>query len=228
MVSQTNGAEIRADAGPDDKAPRRLRRQRLAPNERERQIVAESIRFFAEVGFEGSVSELANRLGVTQPLIFRYFPTKDDLIERVYREVYLDRWKPEWEALLSDRTIALKTRLSTFYKDYAKVIFNYEWVRIFVFAGLKGVNINQRYVELIRERVLRRICIELRAERGAPGPQEQPIGNMEIEQAWGLHGGIFFFAVRKWVYGLETPDDLDAVIDQGVDTFLNGAIAGPR
>ena len=49
----------------------------------EKMIVEEAIRFFAEAGFAGQTRELARRLDVTQPLLFQYFPTKDDLIERV-------------------------------------------------------------------------------------------------------------------------------------------------
>ena len=55
-------------------------RQRLSPPERERLIVDEAILFFAEVGLAGQTRELAQRLGVTQPLIYRYFPTKHDFI----------------------------------------------------------------------------------------------------------------------------------------------------
>ena len=59
-------------------------------------IVNEAIRYFAEVGFSGQTRELARRIGVTQSLIFRYFPTKEDLIDRVYQEGYLRRWNPYW------------------------------------------------------------------------------------------------------------------------------------
>ena len=110
-------------------------RRRLPPAERERQIVDGAIRYFAEVGFEGQTRELARRLGITQPLLFRYFPTKDDLIDRVYEEVYLSRWKDEWPNGLKDRSLTLEERLVRYYEDYGSAIFNYEWVRIFMFSG---------------------------------------------------------------------------------------------
>ena len=43
---------------------------------RERQIVEGAVAYFAEVGLDGQTRELARRLGITQPLLFRYFPTK--------------------------------------------------------------------------------------------------------------------------------------------------------
>ncbi len=182
----------------------------------------EAIRFFAEVGFEGQTRELARRLGITQPLIFRYFPTKDDLIERVYQEVYLSRWNPWWEELLEDRSMPLTRRLSVFYKAYTKAIFTYEWVRIFVYSGLKGVNINKRYLALIRERVLKRIMTELRAEAGLPPPDRVPIGEPEIELAWALHGGLFYIAIRRWIYDFDSPEDIERVIDARVEAFVCG------
>ena len=71
-----------------------VRNQRLPRAERERHILDEAVRFFAEVGFGGDTRELAKRAQVTHALLFRYFPSKDALIERVYREVYLGRWNP--------------------------------------------------------------------------------------------------------------------------------------
>lgn len=203
-------------------------RKRLPRHEREQMIVQEAVRFFAEVGLEGQTRELARRLGITQPLIFRYFPTKDDLIERVYQEVYLSRWNPWWEELLEDRSQPLANRLSAFYKAYTRAIFTYEWVRIFIQSGLKGVNINRRYLALIRDRVLKRIMTELRAEHDLPTPEEVGFSEQELELAWALHGGIFYIAIRKWIYDFETPADLESVLETRVRSFVDGAPAVVR
>ncbi|MEN8195223.1 MAG: TetR/AcrR family transcriptional regulator [Pseudomonadota bacterium] len=210
---------VQSKAKSDSDAPAR---KRLPRSEREQMIVQEAIRFFAEVGFEGQTRELARRLGITQPLIFRYFPTKDDLIERVYQEVYISRWNPWWEELLEDRSMPLTERLSTFYKSYTTAIFTYEWVRIFVYSGLKGVNINRRYLALIRDRVLKRILTEVRAEQNLPTPEEVPFSEREIELAWGLHGGVFYIAIRKWIYEFETPENMDSVLEATVESFVKG------
>ena len=156
-------------------------RRRLPPAERERQIVEGAIRYFAEVGFEGQTRELARRLGITQPLLFRYFPTKDDLIDRVYEEVYLSRWKDAWPEGLKDRSVPLEERLVRYYEDYGASIFNYEWVRIFMFSGLKGEPINRRFLQIVREKILCVISAELRHDLGLPSPSEQPISSEEID-----------------------------------------------
>lgn len=201
----------------------RAARQRLTPAEREKQIVDGAIRFFAEVGFEGQTRELAKRLGITQPLLYRYFPSKDSLIERVYLEVFVKRWQPHWDLLIVDRSRSLHDRLTQFYREYTRAIFNYEWVRIFMFAGLKGVNINERYLGIVREKLLRPVCTELREMAGLVSTDVVPLTDEELELAWDLHGGMYYMGIRQWIYHLTVPDDLDGHIDRVVGTFLRGA-----
>ena len=69
-------------------APRRRRRP---SGERRQEFIEKAIDFFAEEGFESSTRGLAKRLGVTQPLLYRYFHSKEDLISEVYDAVYVNR-----------------------------------------------------------------------------------------------------------------------------------------
>src|SRR5260221_11389390 len=78
------------------------RRRRLDPEDREREIVDGAVAFFAEVGFDGGLRDLAKRLGITHQNLFRYFPTKEALIEAAFKEVYLGGWQSEWETVLDD------------------------------------------------------------------------------------------------------------------------------
>src|SRR6185437_10919962 len=68
----------------------RAKQRRLSPDDRRKEFVAKAAEFFSEEGFAGGTRDLARRLGVTQPLLYRYFPSKDDLIKEVYRTVYLE------------------------------------------------------------------------------------------------------------------------------------------
>lgn len=205
-----------------------VQRQRLAPEEREQQIVEGAIRFFAEVGFGGQTRELAQRLGVTQPLIYRYFPTKQDLIERVYEAVFIGRWHPEWRSLIEDRSRPLRDRLIAFYGAYTRDVLTYEWIRIYMFAGLAGEDINQRYIGMLERELLRPICVELRAEVGAPPPEAVAITSLEQEAAWHIHATVFYYAVRKHIYRTEVEPDLNAFIADVVDRTLDGALATAR
>ncbi|WP_088344451.1 MULTISPECIES: TetR/AcrR family transcriptional regulator [Rhodomicrobium] len=196
------------------------KQKRLSPGERKRDFIQKAAELFAEEGFGGGTRELANKLGVTQPLLYRYFPSKEELIEEVYRSVFLDRWDPEWDALLADRAVPIRERLERFYCSYTDAIFTRQWLRIYLFAGLKGLDLNSRYIEFVQERILTRIIVEYRHEAGLP-PQEKPAA-AEMELAWFLQGGIFYYGVRKHLYGLEVLEDKDRVIANALDVFLEG------
>ncbi len=80
------------------------RRQRLSREERRNQILDRAVAFFSVHGFDASTRQLARSAGVTQPLLYNYFPSKEALIRAVYERVYLNRWNPDWDAVLADRT----------------------------------------------------------------------------------------------------------------------------
>jgi AcrR family transcriptional regulator len=200
--------------------PDRSRQRRLSPEDRRREIIGKAAEFFAEEGFEGGTRELARKLGVSQPLLYRYFPSKEDLIREVYRSVFLDRWNPEWDGLLGDRSLPIRARLESFYRSYTDAIFNREWLRIYLFAGLKGLGLNRWYVGVVQDRILTRIIVEYRHEAGLP-LQTSP-EPAELELAWHLHGGIFYYGVRKHIYDLAVLENKDRVIANALDVFLEG------
>ena len=199
---------------------RSSRKKRLSSSERRQEFITKAIEFFAEEGFESSTRELARRLGVTQPLLYRYFPSKDDLIREVYQAVYLNRWQAGWDDLLCDRSRPLRERLQEFYQLYTDAIFTREWMRIYLFSGLKGVDINRWYVGLVKDRILNRIVEEYRFEAGLS--DHEPPTPEELELAWVMHGGIFYYGVRKHVYELPVLEDKGQVISNALDVFLEG------
>jgi AcrR family transcriptional regulator len=196
--------------------------QRLDPSEREAIIAREAVSFFAEQGFEGQTRELARRLHITQPLLYRYFPSKEALIERVYQDVFVGRWNPVWEKIITDRSVPLKARLSDFYREYAEAILTYEWIRLFMFAGLKDLGLNARYLKMLRERAFEKVIEEIRLEYGRPPTRELPITVLEIEMVWGLHAAIFYLGVRQFIYSMPLETDVNSIIDAKVATFLGG------
>jgi AcrR family transcriptional regulator len=200
-------------------------RRNMRAVERERLIVDEAIRFFAERGFDGEMRELAIRIGIAHSAIYRHFPSKEALIERVYQEVYLSRWSPDWGALIRDRALPLEARLTGFYLDYVARVFEYNWVRIFVFSGMKSFGITGRYLELVRREIIEAAAIELRHELGLPDVRTSPLSERETEMVWGLHGRIFYLAIRRFIYETPIPRDLDTIVRDAVTSFLDGARA---
>ena len=198
-------------------------RQHLPAAEREQQIVEAAAAFFAEYGFEGQTRQLAKTMGITHSAIFRYFPSKEALIERVYEHVFVARWDPGWKALIADRSQPLEERLIRFYREYAERIFDPQWMRLFMFAGLKGHPMTDRYVSLIRTQLIRPACGELRATLGLPALSSIPITAREEEAFWALHGMIFYLGIRKFIYGVRTHRDQSQIIEDDVRAFLAGA-----
>ncbi|AUT68312.1 MULTISPECIES: TetR/AcrR family transcriptional regulator [Paraburkholderia] len=211
-----------AEAAPPDDASNAVQTagRRLSPEVRERQILLKAIDHFATHGFSGSTRELARQLGVTQPLLYRYFSSKEALIDRVYDEVY--QWNPQWEKLITDRSVGIQERMVRFYSAYANVILRREWIRIFIFAGLTKEGINSKYLARLRERVFVPMMREIREAYGAEAARTAAERASDLELIWSLHASIFYIGVRKWIYGLPVPEDIDAQIDQQIDAFLNG------
>ena len=200
---------------------RKPSQSRLSPEARERKIVDGAIAYFSEVGFSGQTRELSRQLGVTQPLLYRYFPSKQALIERVFKEVFLGRWDAQWLQRIQDRTQPLHDRLLGFYQDYAKATYRPEWIRIYMYAGLADTGFNRRYIGLIQRRLLVAICLELRQHCRVKSTE--PVTRAEIEFVWKLHGGMFYYAIRRFIYRAPVEQDFAASADHAISAFLAGA-----
>jgi AcrR family transcriptional regulator len=199
---------------------RRSAPKRLSPETRRRQIVEGAITFFAETGFEGGTRQLAERLGITQPLLYRYFPTKQDLIREVYESLFVGRWRDQWADIIGDRDRPFRERLIAFYIRYTEVISDPQWIRIYLFAGLKGLDINRWWSEFVDQNILTRICAEIRHEHGLAGIETVPLTPEESEAFWVLHGGIFYHGVRQDVYGMSPSVDREAFAGLAVDALM--------
>lgn len=195
-------------------------RLRLSSVDRRKQILQGAISFFAEHGFEGGTRDLAKQLGVTQPLIFNYFPTKDDLIREVYQAVYVGRWRSEWSDLLGDRSRPLRERLIDFYTRYTEVIYSPDWLRIYLFSGLKGLQINAMWISFVEDHLIRRICAEIRREQGLPGAEQLEITAAELEGFWLFHSGIFYYGMRREIYKSPVHLPIAAFIETSVQAML--------
>jgi AcrR family transcriptional regulator len=205
-------------AGQTEKGRRSVR---MPPEARKTELLTRAIEFFSEEGFDGGTRALAQRIGITQPLIYRYFPSKEDLINEVYNAVYVSQWKDDWTTRLVDRSLPLQQRLTEFYRDYAHTIFNRTWMRIFFFAGLKGLDINTRYINRVISNLLVPICIEARANLGLP--TDTPVTTEELDLVWLMHGAIFYQGIREHVYGLPGQIDHDRSAQAAIKMYLGVA-----
>ncbi|MES2535511.1 MAG: TetR/AcrR family transcriptional regulator [Pseudomonadota bacterium] len=189
--------------------------------EREQLIVQKAVEYFAQEGFEGSTRDLAQHIGITQSLLYKYFPNKQAIVDRVYKEVYLAKWNPLWEEQLRDRTVPMEQRLKQYYLDYAKSVLQKDWVRILIFAGLKQEGINNRLFKLLREQIFVTVVAEVRHAYCLPAPVDNESAEIEIELVWALHASIFYLGMRKWVYKSGIPKNVDAIIEALIGGFID-------
>lgn len=170
----------------------------MSVQERERHIVDGAIEFFARHGFDAQLRDLARHIGVAHTLLYHYFPTKQALIDRVYAEVFEGRWKPEWEVWLDDPTLSAEDKFTLFYVDYAQTVLTYDFVRILIYSGLSDQTITNRFFELLRKRLFPRLIRETRRYRGVTSKSKASMPEREL--LMGLHGGVFYSGMRRWVY----------------------------
>ncbi|WP_198382909.1 TetR/AcrR family transcriptional regulator [Roseomonas sp. KE2513] len=201
------------------------RAQRLPPEERERRIVAGAIAYFAEHGLDAQLRDLAQHLGVTHPLLYRYFATKEALIERVYEEFYATRWQGVWDALLGDADLPLEERLTRFYAAYLDALEDGPWLRIFAFSGLGNQRASQHYMASIRARVIQPVAaaLERRPLDGAARP-----GPVAVELAWALHGELCFGPICHRLLGLPQKRLSEDDIRRQVVAWLDGWPPAPH
>jgi AcrR family transcriptional regulator len=193
--------------------------RRLKPAVREQLILEEAGRFFAEHGFEGGTSALAQRLGISQPLLYRYFPTKDALIERVHKASFIDRQDDALYAILDDPAVPPFDRIVGFYRRYIKM-HDYQAIRLFLFSSLAGLTLNRTFFEEFQRVILTRIVYALREAFGTGG--RTPITDLELELAWSLHASIYYIALHRHVHGVPGADAAD-LVEFKVRLFFEGA-----
>lgn len=194
--------------------------RRMAPQEREQMILDAAIDFFAEYGFDAQLRTLAEQLGISQALIFRYFANKETLIDRVYQRTFMARWDPGWRLTLLDRSTPLRDRLKVFLKSYLNAIDDPRWIRISIRSSLSGKDLTRRYVEVHVTDLLRLIALEIREYRGQSDAPE--ISSTELELVWHLHSSVIYYLVRKHITKLKVDIDTGRWIDVIVDNFMDG------
>jgi AcrR family transcriptional regulator len=178
-------------------------------------ILGAAIEFFAERGFAAQTRELAVRLDISESLIYRYFPTKEALIQQVYQEVIESRWDAEWTTLLQDRDRSLRTRLLDFYRRYLDAIDDGIWIRIVMYASLEGLDMTRQYIAGHVEKVMGIIVVESKASFDL----EQDV---DSDLVWQLQSTLIYYLVRKHIHRTPVNPDRDDMVATAVDAYLDG------
>ena len=192
---------------------------RMSHADRRAQILSTASEFFAENGLTGQTRRLAEAAGVSQRLLYRFFPTKEDIVSEVYREEILGAFKGKWFVDLRDRSKPVEHRISLFYKDYLDHTLTRKWLRLFLYASLGDNSMAPDYMSSVLTQLMEVVIEEAAHELGVDLPEDRATIR---ELAWTLHGSVSHYAIRKHIYRArqQVPDHL--VVEMHVRMFLAG------
>jgi AcrR family transcriptional regulator len=193
--------------------------RRLGHEERRAQILAEATTYFAEYGLTAQTRGLAAACGISQRLLYRFFPTKAALLQEVYRTAILGAFQSDWLPPLRDRSLPLETRLRRFYLAYFEGVLTRPWMRLFLYASLAEADMAPNYIGDVVTGLLRTIVEEAAEEAGLALPDDVPFLN---EVGWTLHGAVSHLAIRRHLYRASRGVAVETVIALHVTAFLRG------
>jgi len=192
---------------------------RMSHAERRAQILRTASEFFAENGLTGQTRRLADAAGVSQRLLYRFFPTKEDIVAEVYREEILGAFKGQWFADLQDRSQPVEQRLTRFYVDYLDTTLTRKWMRLFLYASLAESSMAPDYIASIVTQLLEVMIHEAAEELDVTLPDDRATIH---EMAWTLHGAISHYAIRRHIYKASQQVPEEVVVAMHVRMFLAG------
>lgn len=203
------------------------RRRRLGGVERRRLIVKEAAQLFADHGFAVPTRGIAERLGVTQALLYKYFPSKQALIAAVFDSYYLTQATVVEAGVLAETALPLDHRLARFYAAFSARMSEIS-LRLFLRAALDGLALPTQYAGHLDQRILFPLLETLRREAELPPLAKRPPSQGERELAMALHGSVVFLGIRRFVYRIALPAELEPEVALQVRAFLPGALAELR
>jgi AcrR family transcriptional regulator len=199
-------------------------RRRLPVEARRAEILREAAEYFAHHGFSGSTRELASTLGITQALIYKHFESKDDLIEKTLEAAF---GQTDGQSARLDAAAPLEQSLNSFYKQFVARATETR-MRLFIRAGLDGRSWPTRRGNALTRDLFLPIIAALRKNASLPDLDQQPAMRGERELVMMLHASMVFLGIRRHVYGMPMPSNLDDIVDLYVSTFVQGALPGIR
>jgi AcrR family transcriptional regulator len=192
---------------------------RLPHATRRAQILSQAAEFFAAYGLTAQTRALAEVCGISQRLLYRFFPNKAALIAEVYKAEIEGPFKAIWFVELADRSRPVEERLVGFYSQYYDQVLTERWLRLFLYASLANVGMAPAYISAIITHMLEVIVSESAHELRLEAPDDKALGH---ELGWALHGAISHLAIRRWIYRNTGHPPAATVVPMYVRVFLSG------
>lgn len=198
---------------------RKAPRKRLTHDERKALILDRAADYLSENGFPVRTRKLAAAAGISQRLIYYFFPNKSALIDEIYNSAIAGPFKAIWFVDLADRSKPMADRLRVFYRDYFDTLLTRRWTRLLIHSSFSTQNMAPRYISGVILKLLETIVEEVAADRGVKLPPDKPVIH---EIGWILHGAVSHLAIRRHLFHANLRVPVDLVLDAQIDSFLAG------
>jgi AcrR family transcriptional regulator len=194
---------------------------RMTADGRREQILHDSMKIFAEKGFRGTTTrEIAKQLGISEALMFKYFPSK----EALYRAIIQKRTDGSEEMFFPAEAIQAKDDRQVFRSIASYLISkNSEdptFMRLIQYSALEGHELSKIFFEThsIEKTKLLSKYIRQRIREGAF--RKVP----PLLAARAFMGMAIHYVQSQEIYGMKHLSRFSQkrVVDTLVETFLNG------
>jgi len=201
-------------------------KRRMSAGGRREQILKGAMRIFAQKGFRGTTTrEIARRLGISEALMFKYFPSK----EALYRAIIQKRMDGSEEMFFPKEAIQAKDDRQVFRSIASYLIQkNTEdptFMRLVLYSALERHDLSKIFFEnhavertkLLSEYIRQRI--KEKAFKKVP----------PMLAARAFMGMVMHYVQAEEIYGMKNTSHFSQkrVVDTLVDAFLNGLKGSP-
>lgn len=220
MKAKSDALREKANGGAANKKQKNAKSEsRLPRAKRKAQILETAAEFFANYGLTAQTRRLAEECGISQRLLYQFFPTKQDLLAEVYRQEILGAFKAVWFAELQNRSRPVEDRLTLFYNDYLEHTLTRKWLRLFMYGSLSESTMANDYIASIITHLLEVIMAEVAHDHEVDLPDDKAAIH---EMAWTLHGAISHYAIRRHLYKASNVLPEKKVVTMHIRMFISG------
>ncbi len=198
-------------------------KKRVSGKVRRASIIHSAASLFAEKGFSGTKTrEIAERAGVSEALIFKHFPSKDDLYAAILAEE-----SPVPQLLANVRRLAEERRDEEVFRLIARTIVegapDPHLMRLILYSALESHELSdmffQNHIKVFYEFLSG--YIQQRIEEGAFKPV------IPLIAARAFMGMLIYHRLLTVLFGAELPQSSEEIVETFVPIFLLGLTEEP-
>lgn len=194
-------------------------------SEKEKSIITAAEALFSDKGASDTpTAEIAKKAGVTERTLFRYFPTKDDLLKRVMFPVLLKIIFPmqisQMKSLLKNSDLGIEGMFTRIFQDRLHVAKeNKGKIRFMLIEVLKNVDLRDQVIGLWEKEVWSEAIAAIE-DLQKSGQIRKDLKSVTVTRT--LFSIIMAYVLAKHVMGSSPKWNDQEELEQILDILLNG------